>query len=119
MMFILLSSFLEDISLLEAHARHAWPADRMISFANNGRKEESPELQANSVLRLVTRLSIVAYETVGLGAFVILLGFLENREAMGNAVMLNFSWVFWLVGVVIIVVGLESASLVRQIPKDF
>ena len=69
-------------------------------------------------MRLITRLGIVAYETVALGAFVILLAFLEEREMQGNPVATNFSWVFWLVGVVVILVGMESASLVRRLPKD-
>ena len=69
-------------------------------------------------MRLSARLNIVAYETVGLGAFVILLGLLQNSEARGDPIAVNFSWVFWLVGVVIVLVGLETASLVRKIPKD-
>ena len=78
----------------------------------------SASLLTDQYLRLATRLNIVAYETVGLGAFVILLAFLENEEAGGNPVATNFSWVFWLVGVILIVVGLESASLIRRLPKD-
>ena len=69
-------------------------------------------------MRLTTRLNIVAYEIVGLGAFVVLLAFLEYREAGGDSVATNFSWVFWLVGVIVVVVGLEGASLVRRIPRE-
>jgi len=71
----------------------------------------------DSGLRLATRLSITAYETAGLGAFVILLAFLEKQEVGGNPAATNFAWVFWLLGVVLIVVGLESASLVRRLPR--
>ena len=69
-------------------------------------------------MKLATRFNIVAYETVGLGAFVVLLALLENSESGGNSVATNFSWVFGFVGVVLILVGLESGSLVRRLPKD-
>ena len=69
-------------------------------------------------MKLATRFNIVAYETVGLGAFIVLLALLENGESGGNPVATNFSWVFGLVGVVLILVGLESGSLVRRLPKD-
>ena len=69
-------------------------------------------------MRLATRLNIVAYETVGLGAFLILLAFLEYREAGGDSSAADFSWVVWLVGIVVVLVGLESASLVRRLPGE-
>ena len=68
-------------------------------------------------MRLTTRLNIVAYETVGLGAFLVLLALLENSESGGNTVATNFSWVFGFIGVVLILVGLESSSLVRRLPQ--
>ena len=69
-------------------------------------------------MKLATRFNTVAYETVGLGAFIVLLALLENSESGGNSVPTNFSWVFGFVGVVLILVGLESDSLVRRLPKD-
>jgi len=69
-------------------------------------------------LRLTTRLNIVAYETVGLGAFLVVLAFLENYEAGGSSVAQSFSWIFGFIGVVLVLVGLESGSLVRRLPKD-
>ena len=69
-------------------------------------------------MKLTSRFNIVAYETVGLGVFIVLLALLENSESGGNSVATNFSWVFGFVGVVLILVGLESGSLVRRLPKD-
>ena len=68
-------------------------------------------------MELLTRLKIVAFETVRLGAFVVLLGFLQDWEAAADPVAVSFSWVFWLVGVVIIVVGMEGVSLLRRHPQ--
>jgi hypothetical protein len=69
-------------------------------------------------VKLTTRFKIVAYETIGLGAFLVLLALLENSESDGNVVATNFSWVFGFIGVVLILVGLESGSLVKRLPKD-
>jgi putative copper export protein len=69
-------------------------------------------------LKLATRFNIVACETIGLGAFLVLLALLENYEANGSSVATNFSWVFGFIGAVLILVGLESGSLVRRLPKD-
>jgi len=69
-------------------------------------------------VKLTTRLNIVVYETIGLGAFLVLLALLENNESGGNTVATNFSWVFGFIGVVLILVGLESGSLVKRLPKD-
>ena len=67
-------------------------------------------------MRLSTRLNIAAYETVGLGAFLVLLAILENSEAAGNSTATKFSWVFGFIGAVLVLVGLELASLIRRIP---
>jgi len=69
-------------------------------------------------LKLSTRLSIVAYETVGLGAFIVLLAFLENNEGVENSTVTNFSWVFGFIGAVLILIGLELGALIRRIPGD-
>jgi len=69
-------------------------------------------------LKLSTRLNIVAYETVGLGAFIVLLAFLENSEGAGSSTAINFSWVFGFIGAVLILIGLELGALIRRIPSD-
>jgi len=69
-------------------------------------------------LNLHTRFNIIAYEIVGLGAFLVLLAILEYNESAGNSVATNFSWVFGLVGVVLALVGLELGSLLRRMPKE-
>ncbi len=62
-------------------------------------------------MELGTRYRIVGVEVVGLGAFVLLLLFLEWNEAGTNQVVQNFSWVWGIVGISLILVGLELLSL--------
>ena len=69
-------------------------------------------------MKLSSRLNIVAYETVGLGAFIVLLAFLEDNEGAGNSTATNFSWVFGFIGAVMILIGLELGALIRRIPSD-
>jgi len=64
-------------------------------------------------VELATRYKIVGIEVVGLGAFVLLLLFLEYIEAGTNQVVENFSWVWGIIGVTLILVGLEQLSLNR------
>jgi len=68
-------------------------------------------------MKLSTRLKVTGYELVGLGAFLLLLVFLENGESSGNRIVVSFGWVFALVGVVVILVGLEIVSLVRRLQE--
>ena len=69
-------------------------------------------------MRLSTRFNIIVYEVVGMGIFLVLLALLEYSESAGNSVGGNFSWVFGLIGVVLVLVGLELGSLLRRIPKE-
>jgi len=69
-------------------------------------------------LKLSTRFNIIVYETVGLGAFLVLLALLEYTESAGNSVAAGFSWVFGLVGAVLVLVGLELGSLLHWVPKE-
>jgi hypothetical protein len=62
-------------------------------------------------MKLGTRYRIVGVEVVGLGAFVLLLLFLELNEAGTNLAVQNFSWVWGVVGITLILVGLELLSL--------
>jgi hypothetical protein len=66
------------------------------------------------VLKLATRYKIVGIEVVGLGAFVLFLLFLEYTEAGTSQVVESFSWVWGIIGVTLILVGLEQLSLNRR-----
>lgn len=67
-------------------------------------------------MELVTRFRIVGVEVVGVGAFSLLLGFLEQRELRASAVVDGFTWVWAIVGVTLILVGLETVALSRNVP---
>ncbi|HZY47504.1 MAG TPA: hypothetical protein VFE96_06870 [Candidatus Bathyarchaeia archaeon] len=66
-------------------------------------------------MELATRYKIVGVEVVGFGLFVLLLLFLEYTEAQTNPVVNNFSWVWAIVGITLILVGLEQLSLNRKL----
>jgi hypothetical protein len=65
-------------------------------------------------VKLATRYTIIGVEVVGLGAFILLLLFLEAREAGNNQTVQSFSWVWGIVGISLILVGLELLSLIRR-----
>ena len=62
-------------------------------------------------MELSTRYNIIGVEIVGFGVFVLFLLLLESNEAGTNQVVQNFSWVWGIVGITLILVGLELLSL--------
>ena len=66
-------------------------------------------------MQLATRYKIIGIEVVGFGLFVLLLLFLEYTEAGSNQVVQNFSWVWAIVGITLILVGFEQLSLNRKL----
>jgi len=69
-------------------------------------------------LKLATRLKIVAWEAVFLGAFLLAMVFLQLSEAGSDSSVGSFAWVYGIVGVTLILVGLEGVSLVRRLPSE-
>jgi hypothetical protein len=66
-------------------------------------------------LKLHARFRIIGFELVGLGAFLMLLIALELGQAGGNSTVSSFAWVFVLIGITIVLVGLETLSLTRRL----
>ena len=62
-----------------------------------------------------TNLRIIGIEIVGLGTFVLFLLYLELVETNNNATVVNFAWAFGIVAVTLILVGLETLSVVRRL----
>ena len=69
-------------------------------------------------MKLATRLKIVAWEAVFLGAFLLAMVFLQLSEAGSDSSVGSFAWVYGIVGVTLILVGLEGVSLVRRLPSE-
>jgi hypothetical protein len=69
-------------------------------------------------VNLASRYRIVGVEVVGLGLFVILLLLLEAREAGTDQTVQGFSWVWGIVGITLVLVGLELLSLNRRLPVE-
>jgi len=66
-------------------------------------------------MRPDTNLSVIGIEVVGLGAFVLILAYLEVSETKGNPTVVGFAWVFGIVAISLILVGLETLSVVRKV----
>jgi hypothetical protein len=66
---------------------------------------------------LTTRFRIVGWEVVGIAAFLLVLVLLQVNEAPGVGIVGSFAWVYAVVGVTLLLVGLETVALTRHIPK--
>ena len=62
-----------------------------------------------------TNLRIIGVEVVGLGAFILFLLYLELTETNNNSTVMSFAWVFGIVAISLILVGLETLSVVRRL----
>ena len=66
-------------------------------------------------MKLVTRLNIIGVEVIGLAAFLLALVMVELHETHWEQIVQNFSWVYAIIGVALILVGFETLSLARQL----
>lgn len=62
-------------------------------------------------MKLPLQIRIVGAEIVGIGAFVLLLLWLEGRGAGWSSLTVSFGWVWGIVGATLIMVGLEAMWL--------
>ena len=69
------------------------------------------------MVSLTARFRIVGWEVVGIAAFLLVLVLLQLNEAPGVGVVGSFAWVYAIVGITLILVGLETVALTRHIPK--
>jgi hypothetical protein len=65
-----------------------------------------------------TNLRIIGIEVVGLGTFILFLTYLELTETNNNATVVSFAWVFGIVAITLILVGLETISVVRRLKSQ-
>ena len=65
-----------------------------------------------------SRCEIVGAEVVGLGAFLLLIMFLQMLESNWNQGVEQFAWVYAIVGATETLVGLEILSLNRKLPSQ-
>jgi len=68
------------------------------------------------VLKIDTRFKIVGTEVVGMGAFLLVILALELRSAHTDSVIQSFGWDYGIVGITLILVGLEILSLIKHLP---
>ena len=66
-------------------------------------------------MNLATRYRIVGTEIVGLGAFLLLIMFLQLMESNWSSSVERFAWVYAIIGATGILVGLEILSLNRYL----
>ena len=68
-------------------------------------------------MKIETRFKIVGTEVVGLGAFLLIVLFLELRSSHEIGVVQSFGWDCGIVGTTLILVGLEILSLIKYLPS--
>ena len=71
-----------------------------------------------SDLKLTTHLKFVAWEAVFLGAFLLAILSLQLYEDGSANSVGSFALVYGIIGVTLVLVGLEGVSLVGKLPKD-
>ena len=69
-------------------------------------------------MKLTQRFRIVGVEVVGLGAFLVAIVLLNLLETNWNPSAVSFGWVYAIIGVTLVLVGLETLSLIRHIPGE-
>lgn len=67
-------------------------------------------------ISLATRFKIVGVEVVGFGAFLLLELVLSLRQSQNPSLFQSFSYDYALIGAVLIAVGFEILSLIKQLP---
>jgi len=67
-------------------------------------------------LKIATRFKIVGTEVVGLGAFLLIVLALELRLRKSDVMLQTFGWDYVIIGVTLILVGLEILSLIKYLP---
>jgi hypothetical protein len=70
------------------------------------------------MVKIASRFKIIGTEVIFFGIFVLTLVALELRDANGDSVILNFAWVFIVIGITLILIGLELLSLIKQLPHQ-
>lgn len=69
-------------------------------------------------MKLVRRYGIVGVEIVGLAAFLLFIMLLQLIGSSWNANIELFAIVYAIIGITLILVGLESLSLTRRLPIE-
>lgn len=69
-------------------------------------------------MKLPLQIRVVGAEIVGIGAFVVLLLWLEGRGAGWSGLTVSFGWVWGIVGATLILVGLEAMWLGTRVATE-
>jgi len=67
-----------------------------------------------SLMNTTTRYKIIGVEVIGLGVFLLLLILLGLVQTGWNQFVQNFVWACAIVGITLVLIGLEILSLTRQ-----
>lgn len=66
-------------------------------------------------MNLTIRLKIIGLEVIGLSTFLLALILLEVFETHWNQVVQNFAWAYAIVGITLVLIGLEILSLTPRL----
>ena len=69
-------------------------------------------------MKLAKRFRIIGVEIVGLAAFLIFIMLLQLVESSWNPSVQQFAIVYAIIGITLVLVGLESLSLSRRLPVE-
>jgi hypothetical protein len=71
-------------------------------------------------MRLKSRFRIIGFGILDLGAFLLPIDMLELVESGSASLVASFSWVYAILGITLILVGLETLSLTARVsdPTD-
>ena len=69
-----------------------------------------------SNMKTPTRFKIVGTEVVGMGSFLLVILALQLRASNFNLLIENFGWDYLVIGITLILVGLEILSLIKNLP---
>jgi hypothetical protein len=64
-----------------------------------------------------TRFNIIGTEVCGLGGFLLTILTLQLVESHFDLEIEKFAWVYGIIGITLILVGLETLSLVKSFPR--
>jgi hypothetical protein len=69
-------------------------------------------------MKTSTRFKIVGVEVVGMGFFLLVILALQLRKSHFNLMAESFGWDYGIIGLTLILVGLEILSLVKSLPGE-
>jgi hypothetical protein len=69
-------------------------------------------------MKTSTRFRIIGTEVVGIGSLLLLVLALQLKESHFDLLIEKFGWDYLIIGVTLILIGLETLSLIKSLPVN-